>query len=289
MPRQTILRTAFIASAVALAAAGAAGVASAQSARPAKSANDNASKLLDQALAGSHRSEANRARDKYRHPKETLTFFGLRPDMTVVEISPGGGWYTEVLGPVLRDRGRLYAAAGNPAASERAAKSVADFKAKLAANPATDRVQVTSFGKDHYDNLAPAGSADMVLTFRNVHNWYSAGFAPDAFKAFYRALKPGGVLGVVEHRLPESRPDEAMKSSGYMKRSAVVQMAEAAGFKLAGESEVNANPKDTADYPKGVWTLPPNYAEGDTDRAKYTAIGESDRMTLKFVKPANAK
>jgi len=282
MSSPSIVRTAFIGAALALAAGGAAGVASAQSSK----SSSNVGPLIDQALAGSHRSEANRARDKYRHPKETLTFFGLRPDMTVVEVSPGGGWYTEVLGPVLRERGKLYAAAGNPAASERAAKAVADFKAKLAANPATSRVEVTSFGKDHYDSLAPAGSADMVLTFRNVHNWYSAGFAPDAFKAFYRALKPGGVLGVVEHRLPESRPDEAQRTSGYMKRSTIVKLAEDAGFKLAGESEVNANPKDTADYPKGVWTLPPTYTEGDKDREKYAAIGESDRMTLKFVKAA---
>jgi predicted methyltransferase len=237
------------------------------------------------ALAGAHRSEANRARDKYRNPEATLSFFGLRPDMTVVEVSPGAGWYTEVLAPLVKD-GKLHAAHNNPAASERAAQAVATFKEKLAGSPVYKNVTVTSFGKDHYDSLAPAGSADMVLTFRNVHNWHMNGFAPQAFQAFYRALKPGGVLGVVEHRLPEDRPDEAMKTSGYMKTSAVIKLAEDAGFKLAGQSEVNANPKDTADYPKGVWTLPPNFAEGDTDRAKYAAIGESDRMTLKFVKPA---
>lgn len=257
----------------------------AQAPKPA-AAHDHNAMLLDQAIAGSHRSAANRARDQYRHPKETLAFFGVKPNMTVVEIAPGGGWYTEILGPYLANGGTLYAAAGNPAASERAAKAVADFKTKLAATPATAKVQVSSFGKDHYDGLAPAGSADAVLTFRNVHNWYSAGFAPQAFQAFYKALKPGGVLGVVEHRLPESRPDAAMATSGYMKRSEVVKLAEAAGFKLAAESEINANPKDTADHPEGVWTLPPNYRLGDTDRAKYAAIGESDRMTLKFVKPA---
>jgi predicted methyltransferase len=279
---KTLLRVALLAAGAALA-----GGALAQAAKPAAATHDHNAMLLDQAIAGAHRSAANRARDAYRHPKETLSFFGIKPNMTVVEISPGGGWYTEILGPYLANGGTLYAAAGNPAASERAAKGVADFKAKLAGVPATAKVQVTSFGKDHYDSLAPAGSADAVLTFRNVHNWYSAGFAPEAFKAFYAALKPGGVLGVVEHRLPEDRPDEQMKSSGYMKRSEVVKLAEAAGFKLAGESQVNANPKDTADYPKGVWTLPPNYAEGDADRAKYAAIGESDRMTLKFVKPAS--
>jgi len=239
------------------------------------------------ALAGAHRSEANRARDQYRHPAETLSFFGLEPKMTVVEISPGGGWYTEVLAPVLAKGGKLYAAHNNPAASERAAQSAETFKDKLAKDPVYRGVEVTSFGKDDYDGLAPAGSADMVLTFRNVHNWHMGGFAGDAFKGFYRALKPGGVLGVVEHRLPEDRPDEAMKSSGYMKRSTIDAPAEAAGFKLAGESEINANPKDTADYPKGVWTLPPNLTEGEVDKARYLAIGESDRMTLKFVKPAS--
>lgn len=237
------------------------------------------------ALAGAHRSDANRARDVYRHPAETLDFFGLRPTMTVVEVSPSGGWYTEVLAPLLANGGKLYAGHANPATSEHAAKAVADFKAKLAADDVYRAVEVTSFGKDHYDNLAPAGSADMVLTFRNVHSFYINDLAPQAFAAFYKVLKPGGVLGVVDHRLPEDRPDEAMKTSGYMKRSAVVALAEAAGFKLAGESDVNANPKDTANYPKGVWTLPPTLREGDTDRAKYLAIGESDRMTLKFVKP----
>jgi len=236
------------------------------------------------ALAGTHRSAANRARDPYRHPAETLAFFGLQPGMTVVEVAPGGGWYTEVLTPILAGHGKLYAAHGIPEASEYAAKSLAGYQAKLASNPLYKDVEITRFGKGRYDSLAPAGSADMVLTFRNVHNWYMDGFADDAFKAFYTALKPGGVLGVVEHRLPEDRPDEAMKS-GYMKRSAIVAMAEVAGFRLVGESQVNANPKDTADWPKGVWTLPPSFGEGEKDRARYAAIGESDRMTLKFVKP----
>lgn len=239
------------------------------------------------ALAGTHRSEANRARDAYRHPAETLAFFGLKPDMTVVEIWPAGGWYTEVLAPVLKDKGKLYAAHVNPASSERAQQAVDRFKTKLASDPVYKAVEVTSFGKDHYDSLAPEGSADMVLTFRNVHNWHIGDFAPQAFAAFYKALKPGGVLSVVDHRLPEDRSDEVMKSSGYMKPSTVIKLAEAAGFKLVAQSEVNANPKDTADYTGGVWTLPPNFSEGDKDREKYAAIGESDRMTLKFVKPAN--
>jgi len=236
------------------------------------------------ALAGAHRSEANKARDQYRHPAETLTFFGLKPNMTVVEVWPSTGWYTEVLAPALSS-GRLYAAHTNPAAGERAAQAVQGFKDKLASAPIYKNVEVTSFGKEHYDSLAPAGSADMVLTFRNVHNWYIQDFAPQAFAAFFKALKPGGILGIVDHRLPEARPDEQMKSSGYMKVSTVKALAEAAGFEFVGASEVNANAKDTADYAKGVWTLPPRLTEGETDKARYLAIGESDRMTLKFKKP----
>ena len=245
--------------------------------------------LIDKAMASPARSDANRARDPYRHPKETLLFFGLRPDMTVVEVAPGAGWYTDILAPVLATKGRYVAAHNSPDGSPGGQKQRAAFIERARANAATfGDVTVTSFGKGIEGNLAAPGSADMVLTFRNVHNWKSAGFADDAFKAFYTALKPGGVLGVVEHRLPENRAETPEnRDSGYLKQSEVIRMAEAAGFRLAGVSEINANPKDTADHPKGVWTLPPTYALGDTDRAKYAAIGESDRMTLKFVKPAN--
>ena len=240
---------------------------------------------LQAAIDGPQRSASNKARDVYRHPAETLKFFGLKPTMTVVEVSPGSGWYTEILAPYLRDRGTLYVAAADPDAGENAAKSAARFKARLDANPAAfGKVKVTPISEKSFDRMAPAASADMVLTFRNVHNWYIDGYAPMAFKAFYAALKPGGVLGVEEHRLPENQPDARQTSSGYMKTSTVIKLAEAAGFKLAAKSEVNANPKDTADYPDGVWTLPPSFAKGDVDRAKYAAIGESDRMTLRFVK-----
>ncbi len=240
---------------------------------------------IEVAVAGTHRSDANRARDAYRHPAQTLTFFGIKPTMTVVEITPSGGWYTEILGPLLKDKGQLYAAGPNAAASERAATAAKALADKLAAKPEIyGKAKATAFGKGAYD-IAPAGSADAVLSFRNVHNWEMGGFAPDAFASFFKALKPGGVLGIAEHRLPENKPDALMKTSGYMKVSHVRAMAEAAGFKFVAASEINANPKDTKDYPKGVWTLPPNYEEGDTDKAKYTAIGESDRMTLKFVKP----
>ena len=239
---------------------------------------------FDAAIASPARSDANKARDKYRHPAETLAWFGIKPRMTVVEVSPAGGWYTEILAPSLNAKGQYIGAASNPAASEAAAAGVQKFKDKLSASPATSKARVTAFGKGSYD-IAPAGSADAVLTFRNVHNWHMAGFDADAFAAFFKALKSVGVLGIEEHRLPENKPDALMKSSGYMKVSYVRKLAEAAGFKYVGSSEINANPRDTKDYPKGVWTLPPNFAEKDVDKAKYAAIGESDRMTLKFVKP----
>ncbi len=239
---------------------------------------------FDAAIAGPWRSEANKARDQYRHPAQTLTFFGVKPGQTVVEIGPGGGWYTEILAPAMKGNGKYVAALANPLASVNAAKSVENFKTKFGDKAIYGEIGIGVFGKGVTDIVEP-GSADVVLTFRNVHNWHMAGFDQDAFNAFFKALKPGGTLGVVEHRLPESRDDADMKKSGYMKVSYVKMLAEKAGFKLAGASEANANPKDTKDYPDGVWTLPPTFQKGDADRAKYAAIGESDRMTLKFVKP----
>ena len=260
------------------------GVAMAQSAVPVVARQQlKPSPELVAAVNAPSRTPENKLRDPARNPAETLTFFGLKPGMTVVEVSPGGGWYTEILAPAIGPSGKLYAAHANPAASERAAAAVKRYEDKLAANPTYKNVAVTVMAKDSYD-IAPAGSADLVLTFRNVHSWMGQGFAPDAFKAFHKALKPGGSLGVVEHRLPESAVQDPKGASGYVKESEVIRMAEAAGFRLVGRSDVNANPKDTANWPKGVWTLPPNYAEGPDSKAKYDAIGESDRMTLLFVK-----
>lgn len=247
-----------------------------------------ADSALDSALAGEHRSEANRARDAYRHPVETLGFFGIAPDMTVVELWPGRGWYTEVLAPYLRDKGKLYAA-HFPAQSkvEYYQKGLAAFKAMLAANPALyDRVVLTELGPPDSVAVAPAASADAVLTFRNMHNWMGQGNDVKVMQAAFAALKPGGVLGVVEHRAAANATAEQVKDSGYMTEEMVIKAAEAAGFVLEAKSEINANPRDTRDHPKGVWTLPPSLALGDTDREKYLAIGESDRMTLRFRKPA---
>lgn len=241
---------------------------------------------LAAAVAAPHRSEANRARDQYRHPAETLAFFGIKPTDTVVELWPGGGWYTEILAPYLADKGKLIAAAPSGRASDGLAK-------RLDANPTVyAKVARANFPTLLGGTGVAPGTADAVLTFRNVHNWRMGYMQPEktdyseaAFREIFAMLKPGGVLGIEDHRLPESASDERERASGYMKVSTIRRLAEAAGFKFAGASEVNANPKDTADWPDGVWTLPPTLAKGDVDRDKYLAIGESDRMTLKFVKP----
>ena len=238
-------------------------------------------KELSAAVAAKTRTPANVERDKYRHPAETLAFFGVKPTDTVVEISPGSGWYTEVLAPYVTPRGRLYEAAG----LGKALDGVRELQEKA---PATyGKIQLVGFPAKAGDEAVPAGTANVVLTFRNVHNWRmdSPAKAQAAFAEMYRMLRPGGTLGVEEHRLPEARDAAAEATSGYLKESTVIGFAEKAGFKLVAKSEINANPKDTADWPKGVWTLPPTYTLGDVDRAKYEALGESDRMTLKFVKP----
>lgn len=246
---------------------------------------------LDRVLAGDHRSEQNRARDAWRHPKETLEFFGFRQDMTVLEVWPGGGgWYAEVLAPALREHGRYIAAdrAPNPG-SQYVQESRRKFGDKLEARPRHyDRATRTVLEPPGELAPAPAGSVDMVLTFRNLHNWMARDSADEMFKTFYEVLKPGGVLGLVEHRGRSDKPQDPKAKSGYVREDVAIALAEKAGFELVGKSEINANPKDTADHPNGVWSLPPSLRGGDTDREKYMAIGESDRMTLRFRKPAPA-
>ncbi|MES2857975.1 MAG: methyltransferase [Pseudomonadota bacterium] len=244
---------------------------------------------LEAAVAGAWRTPANVARDGFRHPAQTLGFFGVDAGDTVIEITPGGGWYTEILAPYLRDDGRYVAAIIDPAAFDAGrqrdyyAKARTDFDAKLAAAPAQyDRVAVVAFNPKA-PVFGPAGSADVVLTFRNVHNWRMANQAEAMFKGFFAVLKPGGTLGVVEHRARADVP--ADDKSGYVGQAQVIAMAQAAGFALDAQSEVNANPKDTKDHPNGVWMLPPANRHDAADAAKYKAIGESDRMTLRFRKP----
>ena len=244
---------------------------------------------LDEVLAGTHRDAKNAARDEYRHPKETLLFFGIRPDMTVVEVWPSAGWWTEILAPLLKDEGKYYAAwfatewKNTPDFLKEREKG---FDAMLAAKPELyGKVIKTKLLAPDYVDIAPKGSADMVLTFRNVHNWRSANQAEGMFKAFFEVLKPGGILGVKDHRAKPGTPFKQQIDSGYMTEEYVVAAAEKAGFKFVAKSEVNANPKDSTDHPAGVWTLPPTLRLGEKDREKYLAIGESDRMTMKFVKP----
>jgi predicted methyltransferase len=241
---------------------------------------------LQQAVNGPQRTESNRARDQYRHPVETLSFIGVKPKDTVVELWPGGGWYTEILAPYLADKGKLIAAAP-------AGKGADSMAKRFDANPALfGKIQRVNFPTVLGGTGVAPGTADVVLTFRNVHNWKMGYMRPDktdyseaAFKEIFAMLKPGGVLGIEDHRLPESASAERERESGYIKQSTVRALAEKAGFKFAGESTINANPKDTADWKEGVWTLPPSFALGEQDKAKYAAIGESDRMTLRFVKP----
>jgi len=243
------------------------------------------SSAIKTAVAAPTRTPANAARDTYRKPAETLAFFGIKPTDTVVEIWPAGGWYTEILAPYLKAKGTLYAVDFWPDSL----KGVQGLQAKDAA--LYGKIKLAAFPASAGQPTVPSGSADAVLTFRNVHNWqmgYKRGgqdYGLEAFQQIYAMLKPGGVLGIEDHRLPESDDIAREKTSGYVKVSTVRKLAEAAGFVYEGASEVNANPKDTTQYEKGVWTLPPRLANGDVDKAKYLAIGESDRMTLRFRKP----
>lgn len=253
--------------------------------------------IIRNAANGEHRSESNRARNEHRNPVDTLTFFGLEPDMTVIEIWPGGGWYTEVLAPVLRDEGRLIVADfPEETESDYLSRVSEAYRAKLEAEPAIyDQVAVIGFGKAGRFDLGSPGSADMVLLPRQLHNLIRDESLEEVLAAIHEVLKPGGVLGVVQHRAPEDAVPESEDRSGYVREGYVVEQAEAAGFRLDARSEINANPNDDADHPMGVWSLPPSLAvcrdiEEDEEKAEceaeWRAIGESDRMTLRFVKPA---
>jgi predicted methyltransferase len=246
---------------------------------------------LDTAISGPQRADKARARDVYRHPRETLAFFEVAPSQSVLEIAPGGGWYTDILAPYLRDRGNLFEAQyespdAASAAEEQAGRGA--FARRLAATPAIyGHVVVGTLRNGQFSGFPADGSVDCVLTFRNIHNWIKDGQIDANLRAFYQALKPGGTLGVEEHRAAPGTSLQQTIDSGYVTEAYVIDHARAAGFVLAARSEVNANPRDTKDYPNGVWSLPPTYRGGDVDRAKYAAIGESDRMTLRFVKPAH--
>jgi predicted methyltransferase len=241
------------------------------------------------ALNGDQRSAENKARDSSRHPRQTLEFFGIEEGMTVVELSPGGGWYTEVLAPLVAPNGQLYAAHFGMNLSSNAyfRNALGGFLQKLASNnDLYGPVIVTQLAPPEEVAVAPAGSADLIVAFRNIHSWMRMGSLDATLAAAFTALKPGGVLGIVQHRAPSGDDPAEMARSGYVTEAYVIAAAEKAGFKLDARSEINANPRDTADHANGVWSLPPALRGGDEDRARFEAIGESDRMTLRFVKPA---
>lgn len=244
--------------------------------------------LLLQAINGNHRSIEHKNRDQYRHPLQTLSFFEVKPEMTVIEIWPGGkGWYTEILAPYLKEKGKLYAAHFSADSDiPYFTKNLQKFEDKTKSQPEIySKVIITTLQPPRFMEISPDASVDRVLTFRNVHNWMKNEQADNVFKAMYKALKPGGILGVVEHRAAEGIEQDPKAISGYVTEAHVITLAEKAGFKLLGKSDINENIKDTTYHPKGVWTLPPSLKLKDLNRENYLAIGESDRMTLKFLKP----
>ena len=249
---------------------------------------------LASVLAGEHRGD-NAARDAFRHPQETLEFFGLERGMTVAELWPGGGWYTEIIAPYLRDEGKLIVT-NWPTDHERYGKYAQKFADKVKAAPEIFgdlTIAAAPVSAEEAFELAPASSVDLVLTFRNSHGWFNNSQTEQIYGAAFAALKPGGIFGVVQHRAAEGSNAEETAENGYLPEALVIENAQKAGFELVEKSEINANPKDTKDYAGGVWTLPPNLngpekdvEQSDEDKAKHTEIGESDRMTLKFRKPA---
>jgi len=253
---------------------------------------------IERAMLGDHRSAENQARNKYRHPLGTLTFLGLQDGMTVLEITPGGGWYSEILAPVMRDHGKYMAAVPDakiPGQSEEAYESATLLQEKFSARPDVyDQAIVVPFSPPQSASLGEPDSIDIILTFRNTHGWITDGIAEQMFAEFARVLKPGGILGLVQHRAKNGTDPKVTAELGYVSEQAVISMALAAGLYLEARSEVNANPADRKDYPEGVWTLPPTLtlcneitdpAAKATCAAPYLAIGESDRMTLRFRKP----
>ncbi|MEQ1531272.1 MAG: methyltransferase, partial [Methylococcales bacterium] len=253
---------------------------------PAHSVENNSD--LTQVITGKHRSSEHKHRDQYRHPQQTLDFFDVKSNMTVVEIWPGAdGWFTEILAPYLRNNGKLYTAHFSELIEEpELKKEFSSFVSKIHKHPDLyDKLELTVLQPPKQLQIAPEGSADRVLTFLNIHNWMKNNQAAEVFNAMFKALKPGGVLGVVEHRNSHLKPQDPKAASGYVSEDYVIALARNAGFEFLDKSEVNANGKDTKDYPEGVWTLPPSLLLKEKNKKKYLAIGESDRMTLKFIKP----
>jgi len=247
-----------------------------------------AQQSLEELANGDHRSESNKARNEFRNPVETLKFFGIKPEMTVVEISPGGGWYTEIIAPYLKDKGQYIGAAYDVDSKVKYySNSAKKFAKKLSSQPELySKAKTTVLQAPEKLNFAEENSADLVVSFRSAHGWARDKHADKVFSAIYKVVKPNGVFGLVQHRAGKQNPKDTSGKLGYLKQDEMIQLVKNAGFRLVERSEINANPKDTKDYKDGVWTLPPSYALKEKDREKYKAIGETDRMTLKFVKPA---
>ena len=245
---------------------------------------DSNKEAIDKAVNHKDRPTADRERDEWRHPAATLDFFGVRGDMNMIELWPGGGWYTKILGPLTSPHGQMTAAIftteDRPPFYRRILRN---YLKMLRDKPALNHIQTAVLDRGEYD-IAQAGSADMVLTFRNVHSWMRRGILSEVLNVSYASLKPGGIFGVVGHRGNEGMTEEQMKNTGYVPEQYLIQQAQKAGFVLLEKSEINANPKDSKDHPMGVWTLPPSLRLKDKDRQKYLDIGESDRFTLKFIK-----
>jgi predicted methyltransferase len=239
---------------------------------------------LSAAIASPERLPAAVARDPVRHPAQELTFFGLVANQTVVELWPGGGYWTDILAPYLAAHGHFYAVLG-PASDADEASAAAKWRARYGARPERyGTIIQTTLGPGQFD-IAPPGSADLVVTFRNLHNWMDGGYAPQALAACFRALKPGGILGIEEHRGRADQPQDPKAKNGYVRQDYTIALAKQAGFKLVGSSEMLANARDTKDWVDGVWTLPPTLSQGDKDRERYLAVGEADNFVLKFRKP----
>jgi predicted methyltransferase len=242
---------------------------------------------LARAIADPGRTATFVARDKARHPAEELGFFGIKPAMTVVELWPGGGYWTEILGAYLAAGGGTYYVALNAPGDAEEDKGTERWRTRIAAQKGRlGTIHETVLGKGHGD-IAPPASADLVLTFRNLHNWMDGGFADQALADCFKALKPGGILGIEEHRGRNDKPQDPQAKDGYVRQDYAIALAKKAGFVLVDSSEVNANPKDTKDWVDGVWTLPPTLSQGDKDRDRYLAVGEADNFVLKFRKPAH--
>lgn len=257
---------------------------------PAQALDAELEAKLNALVEGEHRSAKNKARNQYRHPIETLKFFGLKPEMTILEIAPGGGWYSEILAPAMRDTGVYIAGSYDPEVEDQPEYRYRQHKELLSSIDEQpdlySQVKVATYSPPASSNLWEPNSVDMVLTFRNSHGWTRDGLIDDIYADFYSVLKPGGTLGVVQHRAPEGGDAIEWAKKGYVPETRIIEAAEKTGFVLDAKSDINANPKDLKDHDKGVWRLPPSLTLGDEDREKYLAIGESDRMTLRFVKPA---